>query len=40
MVKFVEIVKNCTREQLLPIIQGKIFEGSTIALIDGRLMMG
>ncbi len=26
----VEIVKNCTREQLLPIIQGKILEGSTI----------
>ena len=27
---YVEIVKNCTREQLLPIIQGKILEGSTI----------
>ena len=27
---FVEIVKNCTRAQLLPIIQGKILEGSTI----------
>lgn len=26
----VEIVKNCTRAQLLPIIQGKILEGSTI----------
>lgn len=26
----VEIVKNCTREQLMPIIQGKILEGSTI----------
>ena len=25
-----EIVKDCTREQLLPIIQGKILEGSTI----------
>ena len=24
---FVEIVKNCTRAQLLPIIQGKILEG-------------
>ena len=27
---YVEIVKDCTREQLLPIIQGKILEGSTI----------
>ena len=27
---YVEIVKNCTRAQLLPIIQGKILEGSTI----------
>jgi len=27
---YVEIVKNCTREQLLPVIQGKILEGSTI----------
>ena len=27
---FVSIVKNCSREQLLPIIQGKILEGSTI----------
>ena len=27
---YVEIVKNCTREQILPIIQGKILEGSTI----------
>ena len=27
---YVEIVKNCTKEQLMPIIQGKIFEGSTI----------
>ena len=27
---YVEIVENCTREQLLPIIQGKILEGSTI----------
>ena len=26
----IEIVKNCSREQLLPIIQGKILEGSTI----------
>ena len=27
---FVSIVKNCSREELLPIIQGKILEGSTI----------
>ena len=27
---YVEIVKNCSREQLMPIIQGKILEGSTI----------
>ena len=27
---YVEVVKNCTRAQLLPIIQGKILEGSTI----------
>lgn len=26
----VEIIKNCTRAQLMPIIQGKILEGSTI----------
>ena len=27
---YVNIVKNCTREQLMPIIQGKVLEGSTI----------
>lgn len=27
---FVNIVKNCSRAQLMPIIQGKILEGSTI----------
>jgi len=27
---YVEIVKNCSRESLMPIIQGKILEGSTI----------
>lgn len=27
---FIEVVKNCSREQLLPIIQGHILEGSTI----------
>jgi len=27
---FVSIVKNCSKEQLMPIIQGKILEGSTI----------
>jgi len=27
---YVEVVKDCSREQLMPIIQGKILEGSTI----------
>jgi transposase len=27
---YVEVVNNCTREQLMPIIQGKILEGATI----------
>jgi transposase len=27
---YVEVVKNCSKEQLMPIIQGKILEGSTI----------
>jgi transposase len=27
---FVQIVRGCSREELLPIIQGKILEGSTI----------
>ena len=27
---YIEIVKNCTRKELMPIIQGKILEGSTI----------
>ncbi|MFH1543068.1 MAG: IS1595 family transposase [Patescibacteria group bacterium] len=27
---FVNIVKNCKREQLIPIIEGKVLEGSTI----------
>ena len=27
---YVEIVKNCSREQLMPIIEGKILEGSII----------
>ena len=27
---YVEIVQNCTKQQLMPIIQGKILEGSTI----------
>jgi transposase len=27
---FVNVVKNCTKEELLPIIEGKILEGSTI----------
>lgn len=41
---YVQIVRNCTREQLLPIIQGKILEGSTIntdgwkAAYDGLIL--
>jgi transposase len=27
---YVEIVKNCSREHLMPIIKGKVLEGSTI----------
>jgi transposase-like protein len=46
MVKyFVQIVQNCTREQLMPIIQGKILEGSTIntdgwKAYDGLILNG
>ena len=42
---YVEIVKNCSREQLMPIIQGKILEGSTIhtdgwKAYDGLILNG
>lgn len=42
---YVEIVENCSRESLLPIIQGKILEGSTIhsdgwAAYDGLILNG
>jgi len=42
---YVEIVKNCTREQLMPIIQGKILEGSVIntdgwKAYDGLILNG
>ena len=42
---YVEIVKNCTTEQLMPIIQGKILEGSTIntdgwKAYDGLILNG
>jgi transposase-like protein len=42
---YVEVVKNCTREQLMPIIQGKILEGSTIntdgwRAYDGLILNG
>ena len=42
---YVNIVKNCTREQLMPIIQGKILEGSTIysdgwQAYDGLILNG
>lgn len=42
---YVEIVKNCSKEQLMPIIQGKILEGSTIytdgwRAYDGLILNG
>ena len=42
---YVEIVKNCSKEELLPIIEGKILEGSTIhtdgwRAYDGLLLNG
>ena len=42
---FVSLVKNCSREELLPIIQGKIPEGSTIytdgwKAYDGLILNG
>jgi transposase-like protein len=42
---FVDIVSNCSREELLPIIQGKILEGSTIhtdgwSAYDGLVLNG
>ncbi len=41
----VEVVKNCSKEQLMPIIQGKILEGSTIhadgwKAYDGLILNG
>ncbi len=42
---FVTIVPNCSREELMPIIQGKILEGSTIhtdgwKAYDGLILNG
>ena len=42
---YVEIVKNCSKEQLMPIIQGKILEGSIIhtdgwKAYDGLILNG
>jgi len=42
---FVQIVRGCSREELLPIIQGKILEGSTIhtdgwKAYDGLILNG
>ena len=42
---YVNIVKNCSREQLMPIIKGKILEGSTIhtdgwRAYDGLILNG
>lgn len=42
---YVEIVKNCSRESIMPIIQGKILEGSTVytdgwKAYDGLILNG
>ncbi|MBM5782444.1 MAG: IS1595 family transposase [Pelagibacterales bacterium] len=42
---YVEIVRNCSKEELMPIIQGKILEGSTIntdgwKAYDGLILNG
>lgn len=42
---FVSVVKNCSKEELMPIIQGKILEGSTIhtdgwKAYDGLILNG
>ena len=42
---YVNVVKNCSREQLMPIIEGKILEGSTIhtdgwRAYDGLILNG
>ena len=42
---YVEIVRNCSKEQLMPIIQGKVLEGSTIytdgwKAYDGLILNG
>ena len=42
---FVSIVKNCSREELMPVIEGKILEGSTIhsdgwRAYDGLILNG
>lgn len=42
---FVNIVKNCSKQQLMPIIQGKVLEGSTVysdgwKAYDGLLLNG
>jgi hypothetical protein len=34
VIRIKKIVKNCSKEQFIPIIQGKILEGSVI-YIDG-----
>ena len=42
---YVQVVKNCSKQQLMPIIQGKILEGSIIhtdgwKAYDGLLLNG
>jgi len=37
---FVKIVKDCSRDSLMPVIQGQILKGSSIHQMAGRLMTG
>ena len=37
---YVEVVENCSKEQLMPIIQGKILEGSTVNTYGWRAYNG
>ena len=37
---FVEVVDNCSREQLMPIIKGKILSGSTVYTDDWKAYDG
>ena len=36
---YVQIVKNCSKDELMPIIQGKILKEAQSILMAGKLMM-